>query len=190
MSWPIAESSRHREPASNSLLLARRRTPRVTWVLVAAAFLCGAALSAAGFAVGWRNQAQRGTSAETALVAATATVHQLRMQLATARSHLSDTEARTVQLAATRRQLDHTVAKLRTQLTAARHAQASVSAAAAPLAGDLARLTNELHALSSYVTATPSGQLDAGYLQSQIAYVSKTAAGLSSALAALAAPQN
>ena len=160
------------------------------WVLVAAAFLCGAALSAAGFAVGWKNQAQRGTSAESALVAATATAHQLRTQLTNVRTHLSAAEARSARLATARRQLDHTVATLRTQLAAARRAQASLSAAAAPLSGDLQRLTNELRALSSYVTATPSGQLDAGYLQTQVAYVSKTAAGLSSALAALAAPQN
>jgi chromosome segregation ATPase len=186
MSWPIAEQSRRHVAVPQR----KRRTPRVVWVLVAAAFLCGAALSAAGFAVGWKNQAQRGTSAESALVAATATTHRLRAQLTDVRARLSTSEARAVQLATAQRQLDHTVANLRTQLTAARRAQASVSAAAAPLAGDLDRLTNELHALTSYVTATPSGQLDAGYLQAQIAYVSKTAARLSSALAALAAPQN
>jgi len=186
MSWPIAEQSRRHLAVPQP----KRRTPRVMWVLVAAAFLCGAALSAAGFAIGWKNQAQRGTSAESALVAATATTHRLRAQLTDIRTHLSASEVRTTQLATARRQLDHTVAKLRSRLAAAQQAQASISAAAAPLAGDLARLTNELHALRSYVSATPSSQLDAGYLQTQIAYVSKTAAGLSSALAALAAPQN
>jgi hypothetical protein len=186
MSWPLAEQSRRQVAVPHR----KRRTPRVMWVLVAAAFLCGAALSAAGFAVGWKNQAQRGTSAESALVAATTATHRLRLQLTTVRTQLSASEAHAAQLATARRQLDHTAATLRAQLGAAQHAQARLSADAAPLAADLDRLTNELHALSSYVTTTPSSQLDAGYLQAQVAYVSKTAAGLSAALAALAAPQN
>jgi chromosome segregation ATPase len=185
MSWPLAESSR-RHPVA----VVPRRTPRVMWVVVAAAFLCGAAVSAAAFSIGWRHQAQKGSSAESQLVAATATVHTLRTQLASTRAALAAERTHATGLAAERLAVDRTAAHLRTQLAAARHETASLSASAAPLSGDLDRLTNELHALGSYVTQTPSGQLDAGYLQTQVAYVSKTANALSAALAALADPRS
>ncbi|MGH2973038.1 MAG: hypothetical protein ACRDNM_06865 [Gaiellaceae bacterium] len=186
MSWPIAEQSR-RHLASHQT---RRHIPRVMWAVVAAAFLCGAAVSAAAFSIGWKHQAQKGASAESQLVVATATTHALRTQLASTRAALTDARSHGTQLAASQRTLERTGAKLRTELAAARHADASLSAAAAPLSGDLDRLTNELRALTSYVTQTPSSQLDAGYLQAQVGYLSKTANGLSAALAALAAPQN
>ena len=186
MSWPLAESSRRHHPVA----VVPRRTPRVMWVVVAAAFLCGAAVSAAGFSIGWKHQAQKGSSAESALVAATATTHALRTQLASVRASLAAERTHATSLAGQRRALEHTVAQLRAQAAAAKHEAASLSSSAAPLSGDLDRLTNELHALGSYVTQTPSGQLDAGYLQAQVGYVSKTANGLSAALAALAAPRN
>jgi len=186
MSWPLADQSRR----ALSIPQPRRRTPRIMWAVVAAAFLCGAAVSAAAFSIGWKHQAQKGTSAESALVAATARVHSLRTQLAAARSSVAAARTHATSLAAERRALSRTASRLRTELAAARHAAARLSASAAPLSGDLDRLTNELRALTSYVTQTPSGQLDAGYLQAQVGYVSKTANGLSAALAALAAPQN
>ena len=162
--------------------------PRIVWVLVVAAFLCGGLLSAAGFAVGWRHQAQRGTSAESQLVAATATVHSLRAQLASARADITTLRTETGTLTATKITLTRSVARLHAQLAAARRSVAAVSSAAAPLAGDLDRLGNELHALSSYVGSTPSGQLDAGYVQAQLAYVMKTVDGFSAAVAAVVAP--
>ncbi len=186
MSWPLAEHSRR----NVAIPRARRRTPWVIWMVVAAAFLCGAAVSAAAFSIGWKHQAQKNTSAESALVAATATVHSLRTQLATERSDLAAANAGARQLAAGQKALRTSLAKLRTQLAAAKQSLASESANAAPLSGDLGRLTNELRALTSYVTQTPSGQLDAGYLQAQVSYLSKTANGLSAALATLAAPRN
>ena len=186
MSWPIAEQSRRHTAVPHS----RRRTPRIMWAVVLAAFVCGAALSAAAFSIGWKHQAQKGTSAESALVAATASVHSLRGQLSAERSDLAAAHAEARAVVRSRTALRATLAKLRGELVSAKQSIAATSAQAAPLSGDLGRLTNELRALTSYVTSTPSGQLDAGYLQTQIAYVSKTAAGLSSALAALAAPQN
>ncbi len=182
MSWPL--------PATNRLVLAspRSRMPRIVWVLIVSAFLCGGLLSAAGFAVGWRHQAQRGTSAESQLVAATATVHSLRAQLMAARSDITSLRAQTGVLSVTKSTLAHSAARLRAQLTAARRSVAAMSSAAAPLASDLDRLRNELRALSSYVGSTPTGQLDAGYLQAQLAYVTKTVDGFSAAVAAVAAP--
>ena len=185
MSWPLAEHSRRTIAVPQ-----RRRPPRVMWAVVAAAFVCGAAVSAAAFSIGWKHQAQKNTSAESALVAATATTHSLRAQLATERSDLAAANAHALRLSSSARSLRASLARLRTQLAAARQSLASTSSAAAPLAADVDRLTNELRALTSYVTSTPSGQLDAGYLQAQVSYLSKTANGLSAALAALAAPQN
>ena len=187
MSWPIAEQSRRHVAAPP---VVRRRTPRIMWMVVAAAFLCGAAVSAAAFSIGWKHQAQKNTNAEAALVAATANVHSLRTQLATERISLTASHAQAAQLRTSNKALERSIATLRRQLGAARQSLASTSAAAAPLSADLDRLTNELRALTSYVTQTPSSQLDAGYLLAQVGYVSKTAAGLSSALAALAAPTN
>lgn len=186
MSWPLAEHSRRHVALSQP----RRRTPRVMWMVVAAAFLCGAAVSAAAFSIGWKSQAQKGTSAESALVAATATVHSLRAQLATERSDLVAANSLSRHLRTSQQALRRSLSTLRTQLATARQSLAATSSAAAPLSGELDKLTNELRALTSYVTQTPSGQLDAGYLQTQVAYLSKTANGLSAALAALAAPQN
>ena len=186
MSWPLAESRRHH----HAIPQARSRTPRVMWMVVVAAFVCGAALSAAAFSIGWKHQAQKNTTAEAALVAATATVHSLRVQLATERSDLAAANTNALQLRSSEKGLRASLAKLHTQLAGARRSAAATSAAAAPLAADVTRMTNELRALSSYVTQTPSSQLDAGYLQAQIGYVSKTVAGLNAALATLAAPQN
>jgi chromosome segregation ATPase len=181
MSWPLIE----RPGSHTSLAPARMRTPKVVWVLTASAFLCGGLLSAAGFAVGWRHEAQRGSSAESALVTATSTVHTLRAQLATARATLADERTRNADLAATRLSLAHAQAGLRAQLASARRSLAALGAAAAPLAADLDRLTSELHALSSYVSSTAPGQLDGGYVQAQLSYLTKTVNGFSAAVAAL-----
>lgn len=182
MSWPLAEESRRRVAASH----VRRRTPRIMWAVVAAAFVCGAAVSAAAFSIGWKHQAQKGTTAESQLVVATATAHRLRTQLASARSTLANAQAHGAQVSAARRALARTNATLRTELAAAKRSLAGVGASAASLAGDLDRLRNELRALTNYVTGTPSGQIDAGYVQAQLAYLGKTVDGFSAAVAALA----
>ncbi len=183
MSWPLAEPSRGPVAVTHRR---RRRTPRYVWLLVAAAFLCGGAVSAAAFSIGWKHQAQRNTSAESALVAATATAHTLRTQLASTRAQLTAERTHATGLAATTKTLTRTESKLRTQLAAARQSLTAVGVSAAPLAADLDRLTNELRAVTSYVTSTPSGQLDAGYVQTQLAYLAKTVDGFRSAVAALA----
>ncbi len=182
MSWPLAEQSRRHVAAPHQK---RGRTPRFVWVLTAAAFLCGGLLSAAGFSIGWRHEAQRGTSAESALVTATAANHSLRAKVASTRALLAAAETRSAGLATTRRNLMATKTQLLGELAPRATKTVALAAAAAPLSADLDRLTNELRALTSYVTATPSSQLDAGYLQAQIAYLAKTANGFSSAVAAL-----
>lgn len=162
--------------------------PRIVWVLVVAAFLCGGLLSAAGFSVGWRHQAQRGTAAESALVAATARAHSLRIQLTAAQREITALRADTKALTADKRAVTHAEAALRARLAAAQKSLTAVTSAAAPLGADLDRLRSELHALSSYMTSTPAAQLDAGYVQAQLAYLTKTVEAFSASVAAVAAP--
>ncbi len=162
--------------------------PRIMWVLVAAAFLCGGLLSAAGFAIGWKHEAQRGTSAESALVAATATMHTLRTQLAGLRTQLTTERTRAAAVANARRNATKANASLHAKETATELRLTNMTATAGRLSGDLDRLTNELRALTSYVTTTPAGQLDGGYVQAQLSYLAKTVDGFRAAVAALASP--
>ncbi len=181
MSWPLAESQRR------SVAAPRKRTSRVMWVLVASAFLCGGLLSAAGFSIGWRHEAQRGSSAESALVSATARTHALSGQLVATRTALASARQRAATLASSHRVLARDEAKLGKALADARQAQARIAAAASPLAGALDRVTSELHALGSYLSSTPSSQIDAGYVQAQVAYLTKSVDGLRTAVGALTA---
>lgn len=181
MSWPVAESQRRH------VAVPHRRTPRSTWLLVASAFLCGGLLSAAGFSVGWKHEAQRGSSAQAALLAETANAHALSAQLGSARAALAAARERSSSLAASKRALSRTEAQLRSALATARTAQAAVAAAAGPVSADLDRLTSELHALTGYLTSTPAAQLDAGYVAAQVAYLTKTVDGFRSAVGSLAA---
>jgi len=181
MSWPVAESQRR------TVARPHGRTPRVMWVLVVSAFLCGGLLSAAGFSIGWRHEAQRGSSAESALTAATTRVHTLGDELASTRTALAASRSNAAALAASRRELDRTSTSLRKALAAANRSRAGVAAAAGPLVADVDRVANELHALGSYLSTTPSAQLDAGYVQAQVGYLAKTVSRFRADVGALAA---
>lgn len=181
MSWPLAEHSRR--PAA--LSQPKHRTPRVMWAVVAAAFVCGAAVSAAAFSIGWKHQAQKGSSAESALVAATANLHTLRTRLSGVRAQLAAERSHAAGLAAAKQAEVRANARLRTKNASAQQTLASLGAAAGRLGGDVDRLTNELRALTSYVTTTPAGQLDAGYVQAQLAYLAKTVDRFRAEVAAL-----
>jgi chromosome segregation ATPase len=159
----------------------RQRTlPRVTWVLAVSAFLCGALVSGAVFSVGWRHEAQRGTSAQAALAAATSRNHSLQASLAaaqTAARHATSqaTAARKAQTsaAAAARAVSQKGASLATQLVAAGHAADSVSGGAASVGSNVDKLASELKTLTAYLTTTPTSQLDAGYVATQTQYLSK-----------------
>jgi hypothetical protein len=139
--WPLSDTVRM--PASRAPARRGRRRFHAAWAIGVAAFVCGALVSAAAFSVGWRHQAQRGSSAEAALAVATAKNHSLTASLAAARAAATRSEA---------------------QAAAARKARAWATAAAD--AGSAAALT-------SYLGTTPSAQLDAGYVASQTAYIAK-----------------
>ena len=87
-----------------------------------------------------------------------------------------------------RRELDqgrHDLAAARRSLGHDKQVIAAIGTAAAPLSGDVDRITNELQSLTSYLTSTPPGALDAGYVQAQLAYLTKTVTSFKAAVAAV-----
>jgi hypothetical protein len=176
--WPLGEGIR--VPATRIPTPARKRTklPRITWVLVAAAFACGALLSAAGFSVGWRHQAQRDSSARAALATETARNQTLRATLAGTRARLA--AARQAQAAATAaaRTVSRQASALAADVVATGRSADSISLGASAVGGGIGRLAGELRTLSSYLATTPAGQLDPGYISAQAAYLSKQLATL------------
>jgi hypothetical protein len=156
----------------------RRKLPRFAWLLIGLAFVCGGLVSAAGFSIGWRHQAQRNTAAEAALTNATARVRTLeaalgKARLATAREHQAATTA-----AVSERALVGLAAKVGPDAAASGNAAASVSSGAGSLTASAGRVASELKTLETYLTTTPSGQLDPGYIASQTGYLSRQLAKL------------
>lgn len=182
--WPLAEGVRI--PARTTQ--ARRRPlPRTAWMLAAAAFVCGAAVSAAGFSIGWRHQAQRNSSAEAALAAATAKTHSLADSLASTRADLARARSAAAAEAASARRVSREASALATALVATGHAADSVSLGGAAVGTRVDRLASELKTLTTYLTTTPASQLDTGYVATQTAYLSKQLAQLQGASSDLAA---
>ncbi|HET7566845.1 MAG TPA: hypothetical protein VFJ91_02565 [Gaiellaceae bacterium] len=178
--WPLGERLRVPAPSPAKRAPARRGLPRTAWALAAAAFLCGLAVSAAAFSMGWRSQAQRGTSAQSELTAATERAHRLGNSLASARE--SAARLRT-QLAAARQAkaaaqasaqaVSRDASALASALVSTGHSADSVSLGAAAVGGNVDKLASELKTLTTYLTTTPTAQLDPGYVASQTAYLSK-----------------
>jgi hypothetical protein len=176
--WPLLDERRPFTQATSSS--PRRKLPRSAWLLTGLAFLCGGLVSAAGFSIGWRHQAQRDTAAQTALAAATARTHKLEQRTsalqaslaaarrATAREHAAATAA-----AASERDLVGAAAKVGDEATASSAAAASVSSGAGSLTASATRIASELKTLETYLTTTPASQLDPGYIASQTAYLAQ-----------------
>jgi hypothetical protein len=147
-------------------------------VLVAAAFASGALLSAAGFSVGWRHQAQRDSSARAALATETARNQTLRATLTDTRTKLAAARQAQASAAAAARTVSHEASALATDVVATGRSADSISLGASAVGGGIGRLASELRTLSSYLTSTPAGQLDPGYISAQAAYLSKQLATL------------
>jgi hypothetical protein len=169
--WPVLSE---RGPFPQATRRARRRKlPRSAWSLIGLAFVCGGLVSAAGFSIGWRHQAQRNTAAETALTTATARVHALRASLdAALRAEARERRAATA-AAASAQALVGAAAKVGSDAAASSNAAASVSSGAGSLTTSASKLASELKTLESYLTTTPAAQLDAGYIASQTAYLTR-----------------
>jgi len=177
-SWPISDTRRLPAMAARPR---RQSFPRVAWVLAIAAFLCGAMISAAYFSVSWKHEAQRGSSAQSALLAATARSHALAAVAASARAKAlaaraaarrSHAAAATAYAGATA--LRRQASALASELSSTGSGAGAVIGGASALGSDLAKLSSELHALTTYLTTTPSSQIDSGYVGTQTAYLTKS----------------
>jgi hypothetical protein len=142
-------------------------------VLTGLAFVCGGLVSAAAFSIGWRHQAQRDTAARTALAAATAHVHALRASLRDARAAAAREQRAAAAAAASERALVAGAARVRTEAGAAGNAASTVSSGAGTLTASASRIASELKTLDTYLTTTPVGQLDPGYIASQAGYLTQ-----------------
>jgi len=169
--WPLLDE---RAPFATATPRGRgRRLPRSAWLLMGLAFLCGGLVSAAGFSIGWRHQAQRDTAARTALAAATARTRGLEERVTALRASLGRQQA----AATTATTAEHAVvvaaAKVAAEATASSGTAGSVSSGAGSLTASAGRIASELKTLDSYLTTTPAGQLDPGYISSQAAYLAQ-----------------
>jgi len=191
--WPLGES------ISVTAVLPRPverrpRLPRAVWALTAAAFVAGVLISAAGFSVGWRHQAQHGSSTEAALAAATARNHALATSLAGSRAALArmTDQLATAQRAkagavAASRAVSRDASTLASALVQTGRSADSVSAGAGSVGSNVDRLAGELRTLTTYLTTTPMAQLDAGYIATQTSYLSRQLDELKAARSDLAA---
>lgn len=177
--WPLLEE---RAPFATAACASGRsgKLPRSAWLLVGLAFLCGGLVSAAGFSIGWRHQAQRDTAAQAALTAAATRAHRLEQRIAALRASLADTRrsagrARAAAAAATASEqaLARSGAKVSAEATASGSRASSLSAGAGAVTGAATRISSELKTLDAYLTTTPTGQLDPGYIASQTSYLTQ-----------------
>jgi cell division protein FtsL len=160
---------------------ARRTRAWPVWVLPTLAFACGALVSAAVFTIGWRHQTQQNAAAESALAAATARNHALTGALATARATATKEQRIATRARASLRAARASGATIAAQAGAAKTDGASVSSNAAAMASAAGKIATELKTLMTYLTTTPPGQLDAGYIDSQAAYLGRQVDSLQSA---------
>jgi hypothetical protein len=167
--WPLGE----RMHVSAQPLRAQRRLPRAAWLLAGAAFLLGALFSAAVFAIGWHRQAQVSSSTQAALAAATARNQRLASSLAAERERAA--QARRAETAATAAaaKVTREASRLASALAATGKSADSVSLGASALGSGLDKLAGELRTLTVYLSSTPTGQLDPGYVATQSAYLAK-----------------
>jgi hypothetical protein len=173
--WPLLNE---RSPSVRRALPAVRTTRgRSPWLLAALAFICGALVSAAVFTIGWRHQAQRNTAAESALAAATTRDHRLSASLAAAREAEKSAQRlaarRTAEAKASARRLAQAAASIAAAASAASNAAGPVSSDAGTVRSSAAKIANELKNLTTYLTTTPPGQIDSGYVESQTTYLAR-----------------
>jgi hypothetical protein len=163
-----------------------RRLPRSAWLLTGLAFVCGGLVSAAGFSIGWRHQAQRNTAAQSALAAATAQNHRLSASLAAARRTIEAERQKEARAIASARTASRAATSLAAEANATGDTADGVSGDASSIAVTATRITREIQTLLAYLTTTPPGQIDSGYVASQAAYLTRQLTGLQDAGAGVA----
>jgi hypothetical protein len=150
-----------------------KKLPRTPWLLIGLAFLCGGLVSAAVFSIGWRHQAQRDTAARSALAVATARTHQLALRISALRTSLVAARGATMRAQAAEQALARAGAKVNADATSSSNRAASVSSGAGSLTTAARRIASELKTFDTYLTTTPTGELDPGYIASQTSYLAR-----------------
>jgi len=174
--WPLLEERAPFATASRSRR--SRRQLRAPWLLTGLAFLCGGLVSAAAFSIGWRHQAQRNNAAQTALAAATARTHRLEQRIGALQDSLGGARGTAASAVAAERALARTGSQVGSDAAQSSTAAASISSGAGSVTAAAARIASELKTLDTYLTTTPTSQLDPGYIASQSAYVTQQLARL------------
>jgi prefoldin subunit 5 len=176
--WPLLEE---RGPFATAGQGRRgRRVPRSVWLLTGLAFLCGGLVSAAGFSIGWRHQAQRDTAAQSALAAANTRAQKLERKIGTLRTSLGEARgaaasahAAAAATAASEKALARAGANVAEEADVSSGNGAAISSSAGALTAAATRIAGELKTLDTYLTTTPASQLDPGYVASQAAYLAQ-----------------
>ena len=159
---------------------ASRRRSWPAWVLPTLAFVCGALVSAAVFTIGWRHQTQQNAAVQGALARATARNHALADSLAAARAEVARDEHIATRVRAALKAARASGATIAAQAGAAETGATSVSNSATAMSAAAAKIGTELSTLTTYLTTTPPGQLDAGYIDNQTAYLARQVDALQS----------
>jgi len=171
--WPVLNERAPFAAAPAPARSTRRRLPRSAWLLTALAFICGGLVSAAAFSIGWRHQAQRDTAARAALAKATDHVNRLSASLATAQETIVRQRQTAAEATAAARATSRAAASLATKVSTAGKSADAVSGDANAIGATAARVSRELQTLLTYLTTTPSSQIDSGYIASQAAYLTR-----------------
>ena len=177
-SWPLLDERAPFAPASHSR--PGRKAPRSAWLLTGLAFLCGGLVSAAAFSIGWRHQAQRNTAAQSALAAARGRTHELTRKIGTlqttlgeARGAAASAHAAAAAAAASEKALARAGASVAEEADVSNGNGAAISSSANAVGAAATRIAGELKTLDTYLTTTPTSQLDPGYIASQTAYLAQ-----------------
>jgi len=171
--WPLPEERAPFVPASPGSRSRRLPRPRPLWLMTSLAFLCGGLVSAAIFSIGWRHQAQRDTAARSALAAATARTHHLDQKVSALQTSLDTARNATARARAAELALARAGARVGTDAAASRGPADSIASGAGAVTAVATRIAGELKTLDTYLTTTPTGQLDPGYISSQTAYLAQ-----------------
>jgi hypothetical protein len=169
--WPLLEERApfaHAPPATKA-----RRLQRSTMLLLALAFICGGLVSAAAFSIGWRHQAQHDTATQAALRRAEARTRTLERRTDALRTSLAAARRAEARAVAAGQALAAGGARVAAEATSSGNEASSISAGAGSVTASAARIASELKTLDTYLTTTPAGQLDPGYIASQAAYLTQ-----------------
>lgn len=149
----------------------RRKSSRHPWLLTALAFVCGALVSAAVFTIGWRSLSQHNAAVQSALVTETKRNHRLQNRLAGARAEIRHEKKVVAHAGASLRAAHASALKVKSAANKSENSSAYVQSGANTMAAGASRIATELKTLVSYLTTTPTQDLDSGYIRSQSSYL-------------------